>query len=114
MFTHTLLIVGVTKIEATWNACHNSSSFNLLAIFTNLSRYTNSLGMVNIISKGLKAILPFKNYNIILDFVGFNSHLNSIDPLMPLSSWTPPFLPPTLVRGFLLYGTLAPKKNYSK
>jgi hypothetical protein len=59
----------------------------------------------------LKAILPLKNYNIILDFVGFNSTLNSIDPLLPLSSWTPPFLPPTFVRGFLLYGTLAHKNH---
>jgi hypothetical protein len=58
----------------------------------------------------LKAILPL-NYNIILDFVGFNSTLNSINPLMHLSSWTPPFLPPTLIRGFFLYGTLAPKKD---
>jgi hypothetical protein len=59
----------------------------------------------------LKAISPLKNYNIIIDFVEFNSPLNSIDLLMPLSSWTSPFLPPTLIRGFLFYGTLVPLKK---
>jgi hypothetical protein len=74
---------------------------------------SNSLGMVNIVSKGMKEIFPLKKCIKILDLTWLISPPSSLCPTTPFYSLSSPFLWPSIVdKGFLLSGTLDHEKLF--
>jgi len=91
---HICLIIGSTETTETCANYLAFSSLRLLANFTKPLRYSNSLGIFRIVSKGIDVILPFKKWVKILDLEVLISFPNFLGVIASSYLDPPSFLQP--------------------